>query len=166
LNPSPEISCLERLSPELLGELLGELLEDDLPVELRVTGSSMSPFVRSGDVILLRPRPAAAIRTGDVVAFLRGEKRLVVHRVVSRRERGFLTRGDASPQADGRVAGGEILAVVERVTRRGARVRLGLGPERLVIAWLSRCGLLGPVLRSLRWLVLLFLRRRRAGPAV
>ncbi|MCP4656080.1 MAG: hypothetical protein GY856_11760 [bacterium] len=90
----------------------------------------MSPFVRSGDVIVLSPRPAAAIRLGDVVAFLRGEKRLVVHRVVSRRGDGFLTRGDASPRADGRVAGGEILGAVERVTRKGVRVRLGLGAER------------------------------------
>lgn len=150
---SPETPSLESLSPELLSELLRALLEDGLPVELRVTGSSMSPFVRSGDVIVVSPRPAAAIRLGDVVAFLRGEKRLVVHRVVRRRGDGFLTRGDASPRADGRVAGGEILGAVERVTRTGERVRLGLGRERIAIAWLSRCGLLMAMLRPLRWLV-------------
>ncbi|MCP4656076.1 MAG: hypothetical protein GY856_11740 [bacterium] len=153
MKPSPETPSLESLSPELLSELLGELLEEGLPVELRVTGSSMSPFVRSGDVIVLSPRPAAAIRLGDVVAFLRGEKRLVVHRVVSRRGEGFLTRGDASPRADGRVADGEILGAVDRVTRKGVRVRLGLGAERVAIAWLSHRGLLAAMLRPLRRLV-------------
>lgn len=155
---------LEPLSHELLSELLRGLLEDGLPVELRVTGSSMSPFVRSGDVIVLSPRPASAIRLGDVVAFLRGEARLVVHRVVRRRRDGFLTRGDASPRTDdGRVAGDEILGAVDRVTRRGVRVRLGLGPERIAIAWLSRWGLLIAMLRPLRWLLTSYNPPRRSG---
>ena len=51
----------------------------------------------------------------------------------------------------------DLLTRLLTVERDGRRVRLGLGPERALLALLSRWGLLAPLLRP----VLLLLRRRR-----
>jgi hypothetical protein len=56
-------------------------------------------------------------------------------------------RGDNSLQADGFFPKTSILGRVERVERNGKRVYLGLGPERFLIAFLTRTNLLLPVLR-------------------
>ena len=132
-------------------KLLCQLLGEGLAVEVRVTGSSMSPMLRSGDVVTLAParRP---LRTGDVAAFLRQGRQLVVHRLVGRRGELLEPRGDAAPAADEPVAPAHILGRVERITRAGRRIRFGLGPERRMLAWLSRHGWLHRLLVSAaRW---------------
>jgi len=140
-EPAPLSSGLPRAA---LAELLQGLLSEGRAVELPVSGSSMEPFLRSRDVVTLRPRESA--RFGDVVALLAPGPRLLVHRVVGP---GLTTRGDAAGAADARLPGRELLGRVERVERGGRRLRLGLGPERLLIAALSRRGLLAPLLRRL-----------------
>ncbi len=125
-----------------LPRLLGDLLRAGQAVRLEVTGHSMAPFLRAGDVLTIAPCQGASPSQGEVVAFAPREDRLLVHRLVARREDGLLLRGDAAPQADPLVARAEVLGVVTRAERRGRRVRLGLGPERRAVAWLSRIGLL------------------------
>ena len=129
-----------------------ELLAEGLSVEIPVTGSSMAPFVRSGDVLRLAPLVAPACR-GDVVAFPRPDGRMVVHRVVAAAGDRLLTRGDAVPQADGWIAAAALAGRVVSVERRGRATRWGLGPGALLIAWLSRRGLFAPAMRPWRWLV-------------
>ncbi len=129
------------------------MLADGFDAELRVTGSSMSPLVRGGDLVTLSPPSRCPIRRGAVVAYLRGSRSLAVHRVVAGAGEKLVTRGDAMTRPDDPVAAGEVLGVMTRHRRRGRRVRLGLGPERVLIAWLSRRGLLVPLLRPWRWLV-------------
>jgi len=128
------------LSGNDVGGLVRDLLRDGLPVKVAVTGSSMFPFIRAGDVVTLRPRAGALL--GGVIAFLRPEARLVVHRVVARTGAGVVTRGDASPRTDDPVGWGDVLGHVAGVERGGRPVGLGLGPERALIAVLSRWGLL------------------------
>jgi signal peptidase len=55
----------------------------------------MLPFLRHGDILHVRPLPAAAVRVGDVICYAPSPGRLHLHRVVARDERGFVTRGDA-----------------------------------------------------------------------
>jgi hypothetical protein len=105
----------------------------------RAGGQSMSPFIRDGDILTLAPlrdRPA----TGDVVAFINPVNgRMVVHRLVAG-EAGhtWQARGDNNGLSDGRIAGEDLLGKVSRVERAGRTVRLGLGAEKTIIAWLSR----------------------------
>jgi hypothetical protein len=131
-------------------ELLAQLLGEGWCVELEVTGSSMAPLVRSRDVLTVEPvRP----RLGDVVARMDAGGRLVVHRVVGRRGRRWLTRGDAASGPDLPAGDEQVLGTVRRVARRGAEVRWALGPARVPIALLSRAGLLRPLTWPLRALL-------------
>jgi len=151
------------LSGNDVGGLVRDLLRDGLPVKVTVTGSSMVPFIRAGDVVTLRPGAGAKGLPGGVIAFLRPGARLVVHRVVTRTGAGVVTRGDASPETDGPVGWSEVLGHVAGVERGGRPVGLGLGPEGALIAALSRWGLLQAGIRLLLGLRRRFLGKRGPG---
>jgi hypothetical protein len=107
---------------------------------LAATGHSMTPAIRSGDRLTVEPlreRPGI----GAVLA-CESEGRLVVHRLVGRDGGRAVVRGDTAPAADPPLAYEAVLGVVAGIERGGRAVRLGLGRERVVIAWLSRRGLL------------------------
>lgn len=55
-------------------------LAAEAPIDLFVSGTCMSPYLRSGDRI--RVTPAPFYWPGDVVAFHRDDDRLLVHRVL------------------------------------------------------------------------------------
>jgi hypothetical protein len=133
-----------------LVDLLRAVLERGEPFWFEAPGFSMSPFIRDGDTITVAPLAGAPPGRGDVVAFLRpGSGKLVVHRVVGRRGGLFLVRGDNGGDEIDLAPAADILGRVTGVQRGGLPVRLGLGPERRLIAALSRRGLLQPVLRLL-----------------
>ena len=49
-------------------KLTKDILEKGLPIRLRASGFSMSPFIKSGDVITIIPLKNHLPRIGDVVA--------------------------------------------------------------------------------------------------
>jgi hypothetical protein len=106
----------------------------------------MTPFIRSGDVVTIEPLSGHHPALGEVVALAPGG-RLVVHRLVGWDRGQALCRGDAAAGADPPASPDDLLGRVTRVERGGQRVRLGLGLERLPIAWLSRVGLLRAMAR-------------------
>jgi hypothetical protein len=118
-----------------------------------VGGHSMAPFIRDGDTVTLSPLSTRPPSPGDVVAFLHPEtKGLCLHRVVSVHQGLCLLQGDNLPtEPDGFIPQEAIFGKVAGVERGGRQIRLGLGPERRLIAYLSRHGLLE-------------LLRRHAGP--
>ena len=142
----------------------------------------MTPFIRDGDVITIAPvQPSnrsprvatfspvppggkSGVMTcgiGQVVAFFSPvNQRLVVHRIIGRHDSRFLIQGDSlsGPVAD-TVRPEDILGRVIRIERNRKRVWLGLGPERQVIAALSRAGLLLPILLRAGVLVRFFRKR-------
>lgn len=146
--PEPALSSLG-CRPE---PILQDLLAEGLSVEVPVTGTSMSPFIRSGDTITLAPIGRHVSRRGDIVGFPRPDGRLVVHRVIALRDGRVLTRGDAATDEDGWIDAQAITCRVEGIERRSRRLSLGLGIERTIVAALSRAGLLVSLLRPFRWL--------------
>jgi len=111
-----------------------------------VPGFSMSPFIHDGDVITLASAPTR-VRFGDVVAFMNPHNgKLTVHRIVGMARVAYRVKGDNSPEEDGVIARRCILGRVTHVERAGRNGRLGLGIERVVIAFLSRRGWLFPVI--------------------
>ena len=146
----------------------------------------MSPFIKDGDVITIAPvqpsnsNPHAStsssvtiggepgVRTcgnGQVVAFVSPvSQRLVVHRIIGRHESCFLIQGDnLSGLVADTVHPDDILGRVVRIERGRRRVWLGLGPERYVIAILSRAGLLLPILLRAGALTRFLRKRHNAG---
>ncbi len=121
-------------------KIMEAVLARGAPFRFQASGFSMSPFIRDGDVITIAPRPAR-LRLGDVAAFVNPCKdRLTVHRIVGMRRGVCLMRGDHALEPDGSVVDTAILGRVMRVEHHGQTMRLGLGLERVAIAFLSRHG--------------------------
>ncbi len=145
------------LSGSALLELLQAVLDKGKPFRFCAKGSSMSPFVKDGDIITVSPLSGLSPRLGDVVAYISAETgRLIVHRVIGRRGECCLIRGDSAQEKQDCVAEAYILGRVTRVERNRKTVGLGLGPERRLIALLNRrrlswklAHLFGRILRAL-----------------
>lgn len=116
-------------------------------ISFNAPGGSMHPFIHSGDKIVISPIDARSIRTGDVLTFVHNPRgRVMAHRVIKIETDKFLCKGDNSAyQADGLIGFDDVLGRVERVLRDGKAIRLGLGPEKMVIALLSRWKILVPI---------------------
>jgi hypothetical protein len=110
----------------------------------------MSPFIKDGDVITIAPLLGNSVSVGDVVAFLHpGTDKLTIHRVVGKRENTYRVRGDHTFGEDGLIPVGNILGRVKEVKRNEKNVWIGLGPERFLIAWLNRRGILFPLMHPI-----------------
>ncbi len=139
------------LSGPALLDLMRAVISRGVPFRFRARGWSMTPFIRDGDVITVSPLDNPSPGIGRVVAFIHPLKdKLVVHRVIARRNSSVLMQGDSVPEhSDGLVPEERLIGQVTRIERKNRSIWLGLGPERYLIAWLSRARLLIP-LRS--WL--------------
>jgi hypothetical protein len=83
-----------------LGPLLDELIKDGKRVRLTVSGSSMFPFIRDGDVVEIEGLNSK-IRVGDVLLVRKNEETYVLHRVVKIEKDKFFLRGDYSSCLEG-----------------------------------------------------------------
>ncbi|MEM6454698.1 MAG: S24/S26 family peptidase [Acidobacteriota bacterium] len=139
------------LPPDRLLQLLRGLLRDGRPLTVPVTGWSMTPTIRSGDVLTIAPASMRAPRWGDVVVFRDPAGRLRMHRVVGRMAGAppqLRVRGDNSRGADPPVPTDAVLGVVIAISRGGRPRRFGLGAERYALAAAARLGLLRPLLHA------------------
>jgi hypothetical protein len=137
------------LSGEALSALLGDVLARGVPFRFEARGYSMFPFIRDGDAVTIAPLRGRA-RFGEVVAFAGPAEGLVVHRITARRPGVYEIRGDYLRGPYDIVPLSSVLGAVTRVERRGRRVRLGLGPERVLVGGLVRLGLLQPLVAAAR----------------
>ena len=122
----------------------------------------MSPFIKDSDVVTISPIVDSSPGFGDVIAFIHPRtERLIIHRVVGKIGDAFLLKGESALEPDGLIKKENILGLVTKVERKGKRIFLGLGPERFLIALLTRKNLLLPILiplwRVFRPVVRLFL---------
>jgi len=144
---------------EVLPGLVKEILSKGAECRFQAKGHSMSPFIKDGDIVTISPLTHSSPGLGDVVAFNRPEnEKLIIHRVVEKRNNKYYVRGDNVPEADGLVQAKDILGYVNKVERDGKNVRVGLGPERFLIAFLNRKGLLFPLLSPIRKIIRSFIR--------
>lgn len=143
--------CEWSISGAALAELLQDVLRKGLPFTFRARGFSMSPFIKDGDDLTLFALNGISPGPGDVVAFIhKGTGVPFIHRVVGKKENTYLLKGDNAPETDGLISASDILGCVRMVERSGLRVFFGLGPERFLIAYLSRRGILLPLIHMLR----------------
>jgi signal peptidase I len=157
---SEKLSHEISLSGPALIELLRAVMDKGLPFRFRAKGVSMSPFIKDGDVITVSPLFGALPRRGDVVAYTHPQtQRLVVHRIVAKKGDYFIVKGDNTSNTDDLILKANILGHVTRVKRNGKKIIIGLGPERFLIALLTRRGLLFPLLYPLKQVVGSIIRR-------
>ena len=105
--------------------LIEELLRAGTSARFRVTGSSMHPAIRSGDIVTVHPCPAGRIRKGQVICF-RHETEMRLHRIVAARGDSeglfYLARGDALNEFTEKVRPQNILGLAVAVERNGTTV--------------------------------------------
>lgn len=130
-------------TPDFL-EQARRLLSRSLPVELRMSGSSMRPAIEDGDVITVEPI-TDSVRLGDIVLYSSRFDTAVIHRVVrverSSSERAVVTRGDAASHNDGTVPIHRVLGRVKLVERAGEKIRMVVpkrGLAQIALGWLHR----------------------------
>jgi len=160
----PEFSVVKGsdlpLSGRALVELLRAVLHRGAAVRFQAKGFSMSPFIKNKDVVTISPLLGKRPGWGDIIAFVHPETGgLCIHRIVRKKDRIYVTKGDNISEAGECVPTESILGFVTRVERDGKPVFLGLGIERFLIAFLGWRGLLFPLLLPLWKVVRPFLRR-------
>jgi len=129
-------------------ELLQATLAKGVPFRFRARGFSMDPFIRDGDVITVSPLGEDSPGLGDVVAFVQREiEKLFIHRVIRIKENSYFIKGDNTRGVGSPVPPANVLGLVTRVERGRKRVFIGLGPERFLIALLTRKGWTIPLVR-------------------
>lgn len=106
-------------------EMAAEMLRSFGELRLRVTGTSMLPSVRPGDVLRVVAAKPEDVRRGEIVLFER-DGRLFAHRVVESGAR-LITRGDRHRHDDPPVEARELLGRVSAVLREGRAVPLEAG---------------------------------------
>ena len=104
----------------LSGKEVFSWMNDCERLQLRVQGTSMSPFLRDREdsVVLIKPEK---IRKGDIIVFERNGY-YIMHRVISIKD-GFVdTLGDnlITPETD--IPVGNVIAVVSTVVRNGKEI--------------------------------------------
>ena len=135
LRPEEELS----LSPEAVASLVAGLFAKGAVFRFRAGGYSMHPWIRNGDVLTLSPLPPNGPTVGDVaVVSVPDSGSLLAHRVIARRGDDCLIKGDHVANADGVFPVSRLLGKVSAVHRNGERIRLGLGVEKHLLAWMSR----------------------------
>jgi hypothetical protein len=160
----PEFSVIKGSNLSLSGRALVELpqavLHRGAAVRFQAKGFSMSPFIRDKDVVTLSPLKGKRPGLGNIIAFVHPETGgLCIHRIVRQKDGIYVAKGDNISEADECVPTESILGFVTRVERNGKQVFLFLGPERYLIAFLNRRGLLFPLLLPLWRVIRPFLKR-------
>jgi hypothetical protein len=107
-------------------------------VSMRVYGTSMLPWVRPGNIALIRQTSMENVRCGDIVLFRR-DTHLFVHRIVEKRgsldTAQLFSKGDAHPTSDGPVGHKQLLGRVVRIYKEGGRIDLD-SPGQLALGLL------------------------------
>lgn len=86
-------------------------------VRLTVSGSSMWPFVKSGDVVTLEAVGPVPPRVGDILLVAREADQYVLHRVVHRSGNAVFLAGDGDDRREGPLAPEQVLGRTVAVTR-------------------------------------------------
>lgn len=130
-------------SSQALIELIEPVLSKGACFRFQVKGFSMTPFIRDNDLVIISPIHNSSIGFGQPAAFrnLRSGK-LTIHRVLGKNNNTYLIKGDINFEIDGFIPKKNILGIITGIERRGRRIRLGFGPERFIIGFLSRLKIL------------------------
>ncbi len=122
-------------------ELIKSAFAKNYSFRFKVTGYSMSPFIKDSDIVTISSLSPAAL--GKVAAFIHpNNKKLIIHRIIGQDNGYFVLKGDRIAEIDGLIPRENILGCVIRIERNNRDARLGMGAERFLIAFLSRNGFL------------------------
>jgi hypothetical protein len=123
-------------------ELWHQGLRQGWVMRFRPRGSSMTPFIRSGDIVDILPGKNLSI--GDIVLYALLEE-LVMHRVIAKGNNRIITKGDGLNYLDPTIDLENIWGRAIRCRRHGKSWRLDSFPSRmaglafsLTVSWIPQ----------------------------
>jgi signal peptidase I len=139
------------LSNDALRAVLCDVLDKGMLFRFKARGSSMSPFLKDGDVLTICPKRQNFFGKGDVVAYRhKMPNKILIHRIVGKKNGLYMLKGDNTAGITDLVCEKDILGYVSKVERNGEKAHFGLGPERYLISLLTRFELLYPLMLPFR----------------
>jgi signal peptidase I len=122
-----------------------QLLSKSVPIEIKMSGSTMSPVIEDGDLITVEPIHEGLLRPGDIILYNSLRDTAVIHRVVrvekgDSADRSVVTRGDAASQNDLAVPFHRVLGKVKLIERAGEQIAVARSSSKFRAAmksWLS-----------------------------
>ena len=127
----PEGSLAGTVPPEAIRQLFIDLLREGYIIRSWAVGESMSPCIKKGDLLVVKPIALEEAEIGEIVAFRREESHsvLTTHRVIQKgKERGrryVITKGDRNIYRDfPLVSPVDVLGKVVGIERKGQVISL------------------------------------------
>ena len=113
---------LDRISEPEKWRLFEDILKSGSALRVKVTGRSMTPFLRGGEILTLKKADCSSLKRGDLILFRNTAGYPILHRIVQTiREKSraiaFQTKGDALIAFDDPVQENEILGKVCRIEK-------------------------------------------------
>lgn len=137
----------DSISP-LSDVLTREMLSHGFYLRLKGRGTSMYPFVQTGDTLLIQPKNLNELCIGDIVFYRRSESQFVAHRLIKKIDSTILiTKGDNMATIDEPVRIEQVLGRVTSVERDGRYRSLDTGLNRFLGRCLAR---FSPISRWIR----------------
>ena len=142
-----------------------EILARGYHLRFQAQGSSMLPFIRSGQVIQVAPVEVADLRLGDVILYRLPGGALVAHRLLWEQAVNgrilLITKGDSLPASKMELVEREQLLgrVVSMEFGKGRKLRIDAGWGRFFGIWLAT------ISPAIRWIYPLLSRLKGGVPA-
>src|SRR4030043_1915029 len=113
------LSLTKKTDPEVL-HLFEEILNSDSNLRVKVTGRSMSPFLRGEEILTIKKVPYTSLKIGDLIFFKNGQGYPVLHRIIKKKQVQdgvitFQTKGDALIAFDEPIKNNKILGKVCKI---------------------------------------------------
>jgi signal peptidase len=145
--------CEIRLKPDELADLSSKVLGQGGHFCFKANGQSMYPFIRNGDVLVIKPVHISELKRGDVILFRPARNRCIVHRIVGKKDREdrlrLLVRGDSSLRSDGWISSSQVLGRVESLKRSEKIIGLNYGIMSCLARFWVKVHPVGPILIKL-----------------
>lgn len=140
--------------------LYEDILEKGISLHVKVTGRSMSPYLKGGETLTIRKVQAESLKRGDLVFFKDQSGLPVLHRIVRiQRKEGetyiFQTKGDGSYAFDDPVSKdaiiGKVCKIESKTLSNGSKtIDMESFSNRITNYYLAIYSLLRPKLSSLK----------------
>ncbi len=130
-SAAPEGILAGTVPPEAIRQLFIDLLREGYRIRSWAVGGSMSPCIKKGDLLVVKPIAFEEAEIGEIVAFRRDESQsvLTTHRVVQQGKDGdqryLITKGDRNLYRDfPLVSPVDVLGKVVGIERKGQLISL------------------------------------------
>ncbi len=129
-NAVPDGIMAGSLSSEAIRQLFIDLLREGYIIRSWAVGESMSPCIKKGDLLMVKPIALWEAGIGEIVAYRKEESHsvLTTHRVVARgKDRGqryLITQGDRNLYRDFPLSPQDVLGKVVSIERKGQLISL------------------------------------------